>query len=213
MAWLRSANRVYHGTKKNRKKVRNNRDRRFSTWHTSTNDQYIGLKQKQSNISYICLIIHVEAMCFWKSNHFLSIPLPFTHTNTGICVCEIRHILSHWIWWWYLYNSTAQAPLATEGWPSGKQLLAIDNLAALPTAVDRRQLNSIQLGSNAACLFKAKGSNLCGVVAETQTVTRESWKFNSVSETVVRDAHVAAKRQASLKPTLPHLGRWAAWQY
>ena len=51
--------------------------------------------------------------------------------------------------------TTAQAPLAAEGWPSGKQRQAassqlIDNLAALPTAADRRQLNSIQLGSDAA---------------------------------------------------------------
>ena len=32
-------------------------------------------------------------VCFQKSNRFLSIPLSFTHTNTGICVCvcEIIH--------------------------------------------------------------------------------------------------------------------------
>ena len=48
--------------------------------------------------------------------------------------------------------STAQAPLAAEGWPSGKQHQANRSITfpLLPTAADRRQLNSIQLGSDAA---------------------------------------------------------------
>ena len=46
--------------------------------------------------------------------------------------------------------TTAQAPLATEGRPSGKQPQAkeINNLAPLPKAAVCRQLTSIQLGSN-----------------------------------------------------------------
>ena len=46
---------------------------------------------------------------------------------------------------------TAQTPLAAEGRPSVKQCqVSIDNLTALPTVADRRQLTSIQLGSDVA---------------------------------------------------------------
>ena len=54
------------------------------------------------------------------------------------------------LWWWYLYNcaSATYRRRMTKRQAASSQL--IDNLAALPTAADRRQLNSIQLGSDAA---------------------------------------------------------------
>ena len=54
------------------------------------------------------------------------------------------------LWWWYLYNcasATCRRGM-TKRQAASSQL--IDNLAALPTAADRRQLNSMQLGSDAA---------------------------------------------------------------
>ena len=55
------------------------------------------------------------------------------------------------------FYTTAQAPLATEEikqWAASSQ--PIDNLAALPTAADRKQLTSFQFESNDATVEKPK---------------------------------------------------------
>ena len=77
--------------------------------------------------------------------------------------------------------TTAQAPLAAEGWRSGKQRHAnrSKNLAALPTGADHRQLNSILLGSD------------CRLVKSQSGVAAESCN----SETASDDQ--AAKRRAA----------------
>ena len=56
----------------------------------------------------------------------------------------------------------------------------IDNLAALPTAADRRQLNSIQLGSDAA-QWKAKAALplRAATLKQQAMVTRQSGKAAS----------------------------------
>ena len=52
--------------------------------HETITDQAT-LKQKQRNISYICPII--EAVCFRKSNHFLSMPPSFIHVHKYRYLC------------------------------------------------------------------------------------------------------------------------------
>ena len=78
--------------------------------------------------------------------------------------------------------STAQASLAAEGSPSGKQRQANYRSITLLTAADRKQLNSIQLWSDCRSV-----KSQSGVAAEPESCNSET----------ASDDHAAKRRAAS----------------